>query len=119
MDKYEKQIMVVPREILFKDTYFQGFAGAEDYDFEALILDGAKDVLAPASDLQRIALLGEYLGDPLSQGRLAVRSEQLAPGRIEMNQDDLGSRETRDWSTPVPDLDELPESKLADPELSR
>ena len=39
MDKYEKQIMVVPRERLFANQYFQGFMDAEKYDFESVILN--------------------------------------------------------------------------------
>ena len=38
MDKYEKQIMVVPREILFKEKYFQGFLGADEFNFETVTL---------------------------------------------------------------------------------
>jgi len=38
MDKYEKQIMVVPREVLFKEKYFQGFLAADQHDYEQIAL---------------------------------------------------------------------------------
>lgn len=38
MDKYEKHIMVVPRQELFKGQYFQGYVPANMYDYEALVI---------------------------------------------------------------------------------
>lgn len=38
-DKMEKEILVVKRETLFADNYFQGFLAHNEHDYENLILD--------------------------------------------------------------------------------
>ncbi len=39
MDKMEKEILVIKRETLFANNYFQGFLAHDQYDYENLILD--------------------------------------------------------------------------------
>ena len=38
MNKNEQIIMVVPRDILFAEQYFNGFSKADEYDYEKIIL---------------------------------------------------------------------------------
>ena len=42
MSKMDKPIIVVERDILFRDNYFQGFTSHEDFDFESILLKNLK-----------------------------------------------------------------------------